>query len=273
MSGEAPPLEQRLAQIAEAEELLVASDFDGTLAPLEEDPSLVAAEPGAIEALAALAALPRTHAAVVSGRALEDLRARTGEPERVHLVGSHGGEFGPTFAQKLPPEAAALRDELCEELSRIAGGGRGFMIERKPASVALHYRNADPGDAAEALECVWQGPAARPGVWPKQGKMVVELAVIPADKGKAMDLLRRRFKATAVVFVGDDLTDEDAFRRLGPGDLSIKVGPEPSVAAYRVGTTADVAALYNDLALLRARWAKRVGAPAGAGRGSDRGGA
>lgn len=252
MSGEAlrPDLEARLADAAAAPVLLVASDFDGTLAPIAPDPALVRAEPGSIEALAALAGLPRTHAAVISGRSYRELCLLTGEPPGVHLIGSHGGEFGPGL--ELPPDAAATRERLIAELTRLASIGPGFLVEIKPAAVAFHYRNADPLLADQALDELKAGPITFPGVWPKHGKMVVELSVIPAHKGAALDVLRQQVEASCVVFVGDDLTDEDAFVRMGEGDLPIKVGLGETSAACRVSTTVDVARLYDRLLRMRA---------------------
>lgn len=259
MSGRRPRpgLDAALSRAASAPVLLVASDFDGTLAPISADPALVGAEPGSVETLAALAALPHTHAAIISGRSYHDLQRFTGAPPGVHLIGSHGGEAGPGLI--LPPDAAALRDRLIAELTGLAALGPGLLAEVKPAGVAFHYRNADPLLADRALEELKAGPMTLPGVWPKQGKMVVELSVIPANKGAALERLRDQLGAACVVFVGDDLTDEDAFARMGEDDLSVKVGPGETAATCRVATTSDVARMYERLLELRAARAALAG--------------
>ena len=103
------------------------------------------------------------------------------------------------------------------------------MVEHKPAGAALHYRQASEEDGAAALAAVREGPARLPGVHPREGKRVIELAVVEADKGYALDALRHQVGASAAIFVGDDVTDEDAFSRLTGPDLGIKVGPGADV--------------------------------------------
>jgi GH15 family glucan-1,4-alpha-glucosidase len=82
--------------------------------------------------------------------------------------------------------------------------------------------------------------------------MVLELGVIHTSKSRALDLLRSRHKASAVLFLGDDDTDEEAFASLKPGDLGIKVGPGATVAEHRIASTAEAAALLQQLVELRA---------------------
>src|SRR3990172_3830107 len=136
-------LSSRLHELSRTPVLLVASDFDGTLSPIAAEPSLAKPNREAMVALHALSALPQTHVAVISGRALRDLASLSGLSEEVHLVGSHGSEFDPGFARRLDPKLVDLRDRIKDELLVIAGSGNGFLVEVKPASVAFHYRLAD----------------------------------------------------------------------------------------------------------------------------------
>src|SRR4051812_26523572 len=94
-------LDARLEQIARTPTLLIASDYDGTLAPIVEDPAKAVPVRESIVALRQLAQLPHTHVAVISGRALGELGRLIGNPELIHLVGSHGSEFDAGFAQSL----------------------------------------------------------------------------------------------------------------------------------------------------------------------------
>ena len=248
-------LEQHLQAIAQVPILLVASDYDGTLAPIVADPAQARPHREAIVALRMLASLPQTQVAVISGRALRDLAALTGLPEDVHLVGSHGSEFEIDFAGSLSQEAIELRRQLEEELAAIAAdGGDGFLIETKPASVAFHYRNVAEDHAAKALRAVEEGPAALDGVYIKHGKKGVELGVVPTSKGAAVEDIRRRVGASAVVFFGDDRTDEDAFSTLTGPDLAIKVGEGETAAAYRISGHEDVARILARVSELRADW-------------------
>jgi trehalose 6-phosphate phosphatase len=240
-------LVQALDGAAATARLLVASDFDGTLAPIVSNPADARPLPGAADALRALAGLPSTTVALVSGRALETLRTLSSMPPAVHLVGSHGAELDTGFSQPIDEE---LLDRITAGLTEIAADRPGVTVEPKPASVALHVRNASAADGRAALEAAH---AAAPE-WDAElteGKSVLEFAVISTDKGEAIDIIRDRDNATAVVFFGDDVTDEKAFRRMRDGDVGVKVGPGDTLAAYRVESPDDVEAALVYLARQR----------------------
>jgi trehalose 6-phosphate phosphatase len=232
-----PDLINALDGAAATAHLLVASDFDGTLAPIVDHPADARPLPRAAEALVALAGLPSTSVALVSGRALDTLRELSSMAPPVHLVGSHGAEFNTGFTHPIDVE---LLERITAELTAIAAERPGVTVESKPASVALHVRNASAADGSEALDAA---RAAALG-WDAElteGKAVLEFAVISTDKGEAIDIVRDGDAATAVVFFGDDVTDEKAFRRLRAGDVGVKVGPGETLAGYRVESPEDVA--------------------------------
>jgi len=247
-------LDELLNELAAAPVLLVATDYDGTIAPIVDNPDDARPQRESIVALRMLAALPQTHVAVISGRALADLATLTGLPEDVHLVGSHGSEFDPMFAAELSDEARTLRQRLTDQLTEIADGIEGVSLEHKPASIALHYRLASEDDAKRACDAVDAGPAALSGVYTKRGKMVVELSVVATDKGTALDTVRHRCGASACIFLGDDITDEDAFARLRGPDVAVKVGEGESMAPHRIDDTHAVAQLLATLSERRASW-------------------
>lgn len=247
-------LDAQLDALAASPVLLVASDFDGTLAPIVADPARAEAEREALVALRNLSRMPQTHVAIVSGRALADLAARAPDSEEIHLVGSHGSEFEPGFTTALSAPAASLLDRLKAWLRPLAPAGSGFILEEKPASVAFHYRSADAPAAAAAVDRVLAGPARWEGVHVRHGKMVIELSVVATDKGQALQRLRQRLGATAVLFLGDDVTDEDAFRQLSGPDVGVKVGPGASAARWQVDGPLDVARLLARVAEQRAAW-------------------
>ncbi|MGH7541890.1 MAG: trehalose-phosphatase, partial [Gemmatimonadota bacterium] len=117
---------------------------------------------------------------------------------------------------------------------------------------AFHYRRVANGSKERAEAAALAGPASRAGVHVRRGHQVVELLVVGADKGEALDRLRRELGADAVLFVGDDRTDEDAFARLRPGaDLGVKVGPGPTRATARIAGQPDVGPLLRTLLSLR----------------------
>ncbi|MER7015787.1 trehalose-phosphatase [Saccharopolyspora sp. NPDC000359] len=256
LTAEALPAELRreIVQLARTPRLLVACDYDGTLAPIVADPTQAKPLPESVHALRSLAALPATTTAVISGRALRDLATLSRLPAEVYLVGSHGSEFDVGFVHELQPEATQLRTELQIGLQDIVRGKPGVTLEAKPASVAVHVRRADPEVASEVLETVRSGPAQWDGVSVTEGKEVIELSVVQTDKGNALDALRHQVGATAAVFLGDDVTDEKAFARLHGPDLGIKIGDGDTLGRFRVDDAADVATVLAFLMEERRTW-------------------
>jgi trehalose 6-phosphate phosphatase len=242
-------LTKALASVAQTPRLLVTSDFDGTLAPIVNNPADARPLADAAAALIGLAGLPSTAAALISGRALDTLRSLSSMPESVHLVGSHGAEFTSGFSHDI--DESLLRT-IFDTLNEIAAERHGVTVELKPASVALHVRNAGPADAETALKLARDASQS----WDAElteGKAVLEFAVISTDKGEAIDILREQHDASAVVFFGDDVTDEKAFRRLRASDVGVKVGPGDTLARYRIDSPEDVAAALEFLLETRAQ--------------------
>ncbi|MEV0034166.1 trehalose-phosphatase [Nocardia sp. NPDC050793] len=263
MSAQDLPKELRraLSTVAREPRLLVASDYDGTLAPIVSDPTKAYPHRESVSALRALAGLTGTTAAVISGRALRDLAALSRLPVEVQLIGSHGSEFDVGFVHAIDNDAKQLLQEVQNSLSQIAAGNPGVTVEIKPASVALHVRNASPEIGRRALTTVRQGPACWVGVQVTEGKAVIELAVVPTDKGAALDTIRHQEGATAAVFFGDDVTDEKAFRVLSGPDVGIKVGEGDSLAKYRVDSTEAVSWALAFLLEERRTWLAGASAP------------
>ena len=238
-----PALDEALVALAARRPLLLASDYDGVLARLRNDPSAAVPEPGFANLLAAIAAAEGVTVALVSGRGVADLRRTSGLIGPYRWVGSHGAEFdGP-----VDRELATRRDTLATALAPLVEAVRGARLEVKPASVAVHVRQvADPAAAAALLASA--DAAVDPSLTKKPGKAVLELAVTDADKGSAVARLREELDAAAVVYLGDDLTDEDVFRRLGAGDVGVKVGEGATAAGHRVDDTDGALAVLRLLA-------------------------
>ncbi|GAB2653224.1 trehalose-phosphatase [Nocardia goodfellowii] len=250
-----------MSTVAREPRLLVASDYDGTIAPIVSDPAKAYPHRESVSALRALAGLTGTTAAVISGRALRDLAALSRLPVEVQLIGSHGSEFDVGFVHAIDSDARQLLQEVQTSLTQIAEDNPGASVEVKPASVALHVRNASPEIGRRALNSVRQGPACWVGVQTTEGKQVIELAVIPTDKGTALDTIRHQEGATAAVFFGDDVTDEKAFRVLSGPDLGIKVGDGESLARFRVDSTEMVSKALAFLLEERRTWLAGASAP------------
>lgn len=238
--------------------VLVAVDFDGTLAPFVTDPLQARALPGGVEALRAAAALDGVTVAVVSGRDLATLAALTGvgPGDGIRLVGSHGaqvsssGQAGLERAGDgsfLDDAAAARLAILRDELEAIRSCYPTVRLEFKPSAVVLHTRGVEPSVAAAATRAAYGVGGRHTGVHVMPGKEIVELTVFEADKGSALLDLARASSSDATLYVGDDVTDERAFAALDPlsGDLTIKVGDGETVATQRVPSPEAVVELIK----------------------------
>ncbi|EOD69686.1 trehalose-phosphatase/glycoside hydrolase [Amycolatopsis vancoresmycina DSM 44592] len=263
MTAEALPAELRRAivQIARTPRLLVACDYDGTLAPITLNPDEARPLPESVGALRSLAGLHETTTAVISGRALRDLATLSRLPSEVNLVGSHGSEFDIGFIHALDERARELHRRLESELEQLVLDVPGVSLEVKPASIAVHVRRAEHEAGRRVLAAVHAGPSTWEGVSTTDGKEVVELAVVQTDKGRALDILRHQVGATAAIFLGDDVTDEKAFARLSGPDLGIKVGDGETLAGFRVPDTVDVALVLGFLLEERRNWLYGESAP------------
>jgi trehalose 6-phosphate phosphatase len=245
-----------VADFAARARVLVAVDFDGTLAPFVIDPMKSRAVPGALEALRAAAELSGVTVAVVSGRDLATLETLTGigRQDGIALIGSHGAQTN-LGDQTNPARGGALLDAdatatlgvVRGELEAIRSRYPTVRLEQKPAAVALHTRGVEPSVAAAATAAALEVGQRYPQVHLMPGKDVVELTVLEPDKGKVVVELARTTSSDATLYLGDDVTDERAFTALDPasGDLSVKVGDGETVAAQRVPDPASVVELLE----------------------------
>ena len=245
-----------VTHIASTPVLLVATDYDGTLAALVERPDRAEPNSGALAALDRLSVVPHTHVAVVSGRGLADLNARLGAPTGWALSGSHGAEIAGEVERPMPPETWAQLGELGVLLTSIASSHPGCFVEHKPRGVAYHYRGVSDEHAGSAVDGVTALAERFPALTMRLGSMVVEYLADRITKADGIRHLRHRTGASAVVFIGDDLTDEHAFLSLVPSDASVKVGPGDTRAQFRVGSVDEVARLLVLLAQRREAWVR-----------------
>ena len=236
---------------------LVAFDYDGTLAPIVGDRERAVMRPRTAALLAVVAA--RYPTAVVSGRARADVAARLGPARVRHTIGNHGLEPG-------PPAALRRFERDCGQarvlLEQALAGLDGVDVEDKRYSLAVHYRRArDRRRARAAIAAAVAGLPMAVRVVP--GKRVVN--VVPAgapDKGDAVARLGARERAGAVLYVGDDDTDEDVFGRALAGLVAVRVGGAArSRARYYLRDQGEIDELLAALAALR-RGPRGGGAPA-----------
>jgi trehalose 6-phosphate phosphatase len=261
MTGLSPQLRDDVESLARVPRLLVALDFDGTLAPFVDDPADAQALPASARAIDDLTQTADTAVALISGRSLASLRQVASPDPRVLLVGSHGAEryapaeFGAAdLSAELSAEAEEALGAARLEFADVAQSHPRAWVEEKPAGLVLHTRMVDPAAVPElAHDALTRLGRLGDAVHVTRGKNVIEVSVLPADKGQGMDWLRATTRADAVLFAGDDRTDEDAFARLDPaaGDLGVKVGAGETTALHRVDGPGDVAVLLGTLADVR----------------------
>ena len=241
-----------IAQLAAADHLFVVSDFDGTLADFSTDIYDVPVIEDSITALEQLSGLPRTTVAVLSGRHLEGLRQVCPLGDKVILGGSHGAESNDASADVSAEQEAHLK-YIDGELDKICQRFPGASVERKPLHRVLHFlemQHRDPEFVADAIAAAEDIDTR--GFPRTRGKGVVEFAASDATKGSWIREQRARIGATAVVFLGDDVTDETGFAALDePLDISVKVGEGTTAARLRLADTEQVAQFLGQLARAR----------------------
>jgi trehalose 6-phosphate phosphatase len=251
------------ALLADPRHALIAADFDGTLAPIVARPGDARAYPGAVPALAALAALAGT-VAVITGRPAADavrLGGLAAIPGLV-VIGHYGWQRwqdGQLTDAPSPPAVEAARQALPGVL-REAAAPDGTWVEDKGHAVAVHTRGtADPQGALDRLRGPLGELAAGLGLAAEPGRLVIELRPRGVDKGAALTGLAGERAARSVLFCGDDLGDLAAFAavralRAGgtPGCAVASASPEsPRVAEAAdlvVDGPAGVVGLLTELA-------------------------
>ena len=251
-------IEEELQRVAEAENLLVAMDFDGTLAPFTTRPEDARPLPLSQTSLEDLAQQPDTYVALISGRPMSFLREIADPEHRMLLSGSHGGEFDVSAAGQESPaltldeDQRRVLEEATEAIRELVSRYPGSDIEYKPAGVVFHTRPMEDHGLAQAAEAeavrVLKGIE---GLHLTPGQHVVESSVLQVDKGDAMRLFKEATDADCAVFAGDDLTDEHALSALGAEDLGVKVGRAESIARVRVTGPEAMSHMLARLAHLR----------------------
>jgi trehalose-phosphatase len=241
-------IERRLAGRRPA----VFLDYDGTLAPIAARPELATLPEPTRAMLRRLAG--KGPVAILSGRGREDVAALVGLDELTY-AGSHGFDIaGPTLRREIGEGIPERIEEASEKLRCRLDGIAGVLVEPKRFSVAVHFRLADPDDLPRIESAVDAVQAERQDLRKVSGKKVFELRpCLDWDKGHALLWLLETLHADADVipfYLGDDVTDEDAFRVIADRGIGILVAEEPreTVAAYSLRTTEEVREFLEKLA-------------------------
>jgi len=231
-----------------AKELLIFLDYDGTLTPIVDTPDKAILSKDMKDVLIKLS--NKFHVAIVSGRATDDVRQKVGL-ENLFYAGSHGFEiYKPNGTVKINEDAAAVREdikkissELADKLKSISGA----LVEDVKYTVSVHYRLVADKDFEFLQKCVDDVILKYPNLRKTLGKKVFEIRPnIDWHKGKAVEWILDFWEFASAeycpVYIGDDVTDEDAFKVLEDKGLSIVVSEKQrqSAAQYRIKDVDEV---------------------------------
>lgn len=240
-----------------AQRLFLGLDFDGTLAPHVDDPS--AAEPTAEnqQVLQLLSRQEDIDTAVISGRALEDVRDRVGIVD-IEYAGNHGLELEGTSPLSDPEATRSMIQTVCDRLETKIDH-EGCEIENKGITATVHYRMVED-DIETRIRSIVKSVLTdieiggddgdTSGLRWTPGANIVEIRpAIDWDKGHAVQWFIQRCPEECLPFyIGDDTTDEDVFRALAPDGIGVHVGNNETAATYRVADVEAVATLLEWLA-------------------------
>jgi trehalose 6-phosphate phosphatase len=250
------------ARVDRAGSILLFLDFDGTLAPIVQEPMLAVLPAATRHVLDELVAHATITIAIVSGRSLGDVKGRVGMPDLIY-AGNHGLEIEGRGFSFEHPQAAVLKGAVREITERIAAHAdslEGIEIESKGLTSSIHYRRA-ARSAQIHLDALLRDIVAPgdPNIELKEGKMVHEIRPrVEWDKGKAVTWIRRQLDQPAAlpIVLGDDLTDENAFDAFDDA-ITICVDPQrPTAAKYRAESPDDV---RDFLGWIAQAWEKHAG--------------
>lgn len=244
------PLFKNLSEISRrlntAPHILLFLDFDGTLAPIVEQPEMAHLPPETKELLVRLSQESKMTVAIISGRAFADIRARVGIPSLIY-AGNHGLEIcGPGF-HFIHSKAAAHQETLRQLSEHLAARLRhlaGVEVEPKGLTTSIHYRRAAPAVVPQVVEIVKEAVSNQYRLFRlTTGKMVYEIRPrVDWHKGAAARWIRDRLgdHQPLAIYLGDDETDENAFVELQQ-ELTVKVGPAMlTLAHYHLADTDEV---------------------------------
>lgn len=214
--------------ITAAEHVALFLDFDGTISPIVLNPKDAEVEPQIYSTLRALSARPDFSIAIVSGRALADVRQRVPLTGAIY-VGNHGLEIESDDIRFREPEAEHLRRELkclSLQLKLALSDTEGVEIEDKDLTIAVHFRRVAEELHDWLRNSTYSAVGRSKSFACREGKMVLDIQPqIAWHKGRAVKWIMREVlhQRSLSIYIGDDVTDEDAFASITEG-ITIRVG-------------------------------------------------
>lgn len=232
------PVEEFVGKLEAATHSALLLDYDGTLAPFVEDRLNAVPYPEAVPVLQAMVDSSSTRVVIVSGRPVAEIAGLVGIDPLPEIWGAHGLE-------RLMPDGTFSTGKvdrrtgraIGEALEWISSQGLGERVERKPGGLALHWRGMDPHDIEELSQRALSAllpltRVSRLSLGEFDGGL--ELRVRSCNKGHVVEQIAREMDDAPIAYLGDDRTDEDAFRALAGRGLTVLVRPELRPTAAEV---------------------------------------
>lgn len=238
----------QLEKIIGGRQPLLILDYDGTLSPIVPNPDDAVLPEASKQSLIKLASL--TPVAVISGRDRQDVESKVALPQLIY-AGSHGldmaGPEGLDIPQQVDTAILQSLKTAAENLRQKLNGIQGCIVESKKFAIAVHFRNVAEAEVEKVREAVLEELARHQSLKKGTGKKILELKpAIDWHKGRAslwlFEALGLTEEGAIPIFVGDDITDEDAFLSLHGRGLGILVGShgEKTAATYALNDTEEV---------------------------------
>jgi trehalose-phosphatase len=255
---------EKLGDILSNKFILIFLDYDGTLAPIEESPALATLSSENKDLLKELSQGSNCSLAVISGRSLGDIKSMVGL-KGITYAGNHGLEIeGPKikFENQISPRLKSIIKRIYKDMVSRLSEIKGVLVEDKGLTLSIHYRLVSKKDMPvfeKIISEVASPYIVRDKINVNSGKKVYEIKPpVKWDKGKVVlwFLARQQFlsgeKNILPIYIGDDITDEDAFKALKRRGLTVFVGePGGSEANYYLKNTKEVTQFLRLIADLR----------------------
>lgn len=228
----APEEQQRFfARVAGSRRSVLLTDYDGTLAPFRKDKMQAFPYPGLAERLACLASMSNVRVVFVTGRIAGELKELLSISAPVEIWGSHGREHIDAEGQyTLFPLTAEQQEALDDVQATLEDKGYQQSIERKPTSLAVHWRGADLATQAQLEELtrsLAEQYTSENSFETISFEAGMEIRATGRTKANVVcDVLQEESTDTVSAYLGDDRTDEDAFPMLRERGVSVLVRPE-----------------------------------------------
>ncbi len=218
-------------QLAAAPASLLLLDYDGTLAPFHTERHRAYPYPQVIPLLESILKCAKSRVVIITGRPIVEMGPLLSPLDDIEIWGSHGLEHrlaNGTYRQiRIAPETAAV---LSQAESWLTAAGLAHRTEIKPGGIAVHWRGLPDAEIEMVQSCAQKGLSGfgeQPGLKLLQFEAGLELRVAHPNKGDAVSsILNGSDHKARIAYLGDDLTDEDAFRVVNPHGLTVLVRPE-----------------------------------------------